>query len=500
MTVFLIISSITILLLSYYLLQGLVCKLRNIPPSPFAFPIIGHLHHLKDPLHQTLYKITNKVGPVSFLHFGQRRILHVTSPSAAEECLRENDIVFANRPRLLTGAIFGYNWKTLIWAPYGNLWRNLRRISTIHIFSLHSLQLSSGIRSEEVMSLIHRISRELERENRTVHIGEALFEMSQKVMMRVLAEEGLKGEEAKRFRNVIEEIMRVEGSSTIVDVFPWLRYLGVKQRLWRRFRGLAEEKEKILDDLLEKNKCQGISSNRLQKAFIQVLLSLQKSEPEFYTDEMIKGLFQVLLLAGTDTSAGTIEWALSLLLNNPMVLKKAQYEIASQIGHDQLIEESDLSHLPYLRSIIYETLRLYPAAPLLIPHESSEKCVIAGYNIPRGTMLLVNVWAIHNNPNYWAEPEKFRPERFQGMEKDEEQMKYKFMPFGSGRRACPGEGMAMRMVGLTLGLLLQYFKWERPGPELVDMGVKNGLSMPKAQPLRARCQPNKSMAHLISQA
>lgn len=204
-------------------------------------------------------------------------------------------------------------------------------------------------------------------------------------------------------------------------------------------------------------------------------------------------------MAGTDTSAGTIEWALSLMLNNPLILKKAQHEIASQVGYDRLIEESDLSYLPYLRCIVYETLRLYPAAPLLVPHESSKMCVVGGYTIPRGTMLLVNVWAIHNSPDYWAEPEEFRPERFEGVEKDDEQIKYKFMPFGLGRRACPGEGMAMRMVGLTLGSLLQCFEWKRPGHELVDMNVKNGLSMPKAKPLRANCLPNKTMVHLITQ-
>ncbi|XP_021735038.1 isoflavone 3'-hydroxylase-like [Chenopodium quinoa] len=507
MSIFFVISSVTILLASWLFIGCMVSKFRNLPPSPFSFPILGHLHHLKDPLHLTLSKISHKVGPITLLHFGQRRVLLVSSPSGAEECLRQNDVIFANRPRLLTGDIFGYNCKTLIWAPYGNLWRNLRRISSVQIFSLHSMQLSSGIRSEEVKSLMRRISTESERDNQVVDIGEALFEMTQKMMMRILAKEGYRGE-GKRFREVVEEIMRIEGRLTVVDMFPFLRLFGMKRRYQEKFRGLAEEKENFLNDLMKKNKLSVISSsyagldfssNRLKKTLIQVLLLLQKTEPELYTDEMIKGLFQVLLLAGTDTSAGTIEWALSLMLNNPLTLKKAQHEIATQIGYDRLIEESDLTHLPYLRCIIYETLRLYPAAPLLVPHESSEKCVVGGYTIPHGTMLLLNVWAIHNNPKYWSQPEEFRPERFEGVEKDEEKMKYKFMPFGLGRRACPGEGMAMRMVGLTLGLVLQCFEWERPGPELVDMNVKNGLSMPKAKPLQAKCQPNKTMAQLIAQ-
>uniref|UniRef100_A0A803KY14 Cytochrome P450 n=1 Tax=Chenopodium quinoa TaxID=63459 RepID=A0A803KY14_CHEQI len=262
------------------------------------------------------------------------------------------------------------------------------------------MQLSSGIRSEEVKSLMRRISTESERDNQVVDIGEALFEMTQKMMMRILAKEGYRGE-GKRFREVVEEIMRIEGSLTVVDMFPFLKLFGMKRRYQEKFRGLAEAKEKFLNDLMKKNKQSVLSSSS--------------------------------------------------------------------------------------------------AAPLLVPHESSEKCVVGGYTIPHGTMLLLNIWAIHNNPKYWSQPEEFRPERFEGVEKDEEKMKYKFMPFGLGRRACPGEGMAMRMVGLTLGLLLQCFEWERPSPELVDMNVKNGLSMPKAKPLQAKCQPNKTMAQLIAQ-
>ncbi|XP_074308788.1 cytochrome P450 81Q32-like [Silene latifolia] len=501
MSIFLIVVSATIVYILYHqFIQHYTYKHRNRPPSPFALPILGHLHLLKDPLHETLSKLCSH--PITLLHFGTKRVLHVTSPAAAEDCLRQNDVVFANRPRLLTGDIFGYGCTTLIWAPHGNLWRNLRRISAVQILGLHPIQSSSEIRSEEARSLARRVILESGRE---AGIGVALFDMTQSVMMRVLVKEGYYGEESKRFREVMEDVMRVEGTSTIVDVLPWLRFLGVKGRLKDKFRVLAETKERFLNDLLEKNKGgmqdigSGNSSNRWSATLVEALLSLQKSEPEVYTDDMIKGLIQVLLLAGTDTSAGTIEWALSLMLNNPATLKKAQDEIDQQVGHDRLVEESDLTHLPYLRCIIYETLRLYPAAPLLIPHESSESCTVAGYTIPPGTMLLINVWAIQNDPKLWTEPKEFIPERFEGVDKEDEQMKYKFMPFGCGRRSCPGEGLAMRIVGLTLGLLLQCFDWERPGPELIDLGVKTGLSMPKAEPLRAMCQPRKSMAHLLSQ-
>ena len=151
-----------------------------------------------------------------------------------------------------------------------------------------------------------------------------------------------------------------------------------------------------------------------------------------------------------------MEWAMSLLLNHPQVIKKAQNEIDTVIGTDRLIDESDVINLPYLRCIINETQRLYPVGPLLVPHESSEDCIVSGYKIPSGTMLLVNQWAIHHDPNIWVDPERFDPERFEGLEGTKDG--FKFMPFGSGRRSCHGEGLTMRVIRLTLRLLLQCFE------------------------------------------
>lgn len=212
---------------------------------------------------------------------------------------------------------------------------------------------------------------------------------------------------------------------------------------------------------------------------------------------VLKKIVQVLLSAGTDTSAGTMEWAMSLLLNNPRVLKKAQTEIDKCVGYDRLIDESDLAKLPYLRCIINETLRMYPAGPLLVPHESSEDCLVGGFKVPRGTTLLVNLWAIQRDPKIWEDPNTFKPERFEGIEGVRDG--FRFMPFGSGRRGCPGEGLAMRVVGLALGSLIQCFEWERIGEEMVDMSEEAGLTLTKARPLQANCRPRPTMVNLLSQ-
>ena len=191
----------------------------------------------------------------------------------------------------------------------------------------------------------------------------------------------------------------------------------------------------------------------------------------------------------------TLEWAMSNLLNHPNVLKKAKAELDSQIGKENLLDEPDVSKLPYLQSIISETLRLYPAVPLLVPHMSSNDCTVGGYNVPRNTMLLVNAWAIHRDPKVWDDATSFKPERFECGDAD----LHKLMPFGLGRRACPGAGLAQRTMGLALGSLIQCFEWKRVGEEEVDMTEGNGITMPKAVALEAMCKARPIMNSLISE-
>lgn len=352
----------------------------------------------------------------------------------------------------------------------------------------------STIRANEVQSLISRVCRLATEKNGNgvVEMKSLLFELTLNVIMRIIAGKRYydedEVEEALKFREIVSETFATVGLTNMVDFFPFLRWVGFRG-VEKRMMALQVKRDGFMQNLIEENR-NSFCNGETKKTIIQVLLELQKTEPEYYTDEIIKGTSLVLLSAGTDTSAGTMEWALSLLLNNPEVLNKAQIEIDHHIGHERLIDESDLPKLSYLHSIIVETLRMYPAGPLL-PHESSEECTIGGYRVPRGTMLLVNLWAIQNDPKIWVDPRKFQPERFCGF--GEVRDGFKLLPFGSGRRGCPGEGMAMRTIGLVLGSLLQCFEWERIGEEMVDMAEGVGLSMPKAQPLQAKCRDRKSV-------
>ncbi|PON49936.1 Cytochrome P450, E-class, group I [Parasponia andersonii] len=248
--------------------------------------------------------------------------------------------------------------------------------------------------------------------------------------------------------------------------------------------------------LVEEHRSTTKKDDQSRNTMIDHLLSLQESQPQYYTDQIIKGHILILLLAGTDTTAVTVEWAMSSLLNHPYILKKARFELDSQVGQQKLVDESDLSKLSYLQSIISETLRLCPPAPRLVPHYSSHDCTISGYHTPRDTNLLVNAWAIHRDPKLWEDAESFKLERF---ENNGESEAYKLMPFGLGRRACPGVTLAQRVVGLTLGSLIQCFEWERVSKAKIDMTECKVLTMLNAVPLEAVCKARPIMNVVLSE-
>ncbi|KAK9049535.1 hypothetical protein SSX86_031497 [Deinandra increscens subsp. villosa] len=493
--------SLLLLLASYLFISQIRRKSSNLPPTVFpSIPLIGHLHLLKPPLYRTLAKISATHGPVVQLHLGSRRVVLVSSPSAAEECFtKKNDVVFANRPKLLFGKIIGANYTSLVWSSYGDNLRNLRRIASMEIFSAHRLNEFHDVRVEEIRLLIRSLRPGV------VNVKVMLYELTLNVMMRMISGKRYFGggemeEEGKRFREMLDEAFLLAGASNVGDYLPVLSWLGNKG-LEKRLITLQERMDVFFQGLIEQlRKSKGaemVDGKKKKKTMIDLLLSLQESEPRYYTDAMIQSFVLDLLAGGSETSAGTMEWAMSLLLNHPLVLKKAQDEINRVIGNKRLVDEPDIVKLPYLRCIINETLRLYPPGPLLVPHESSEDCVVGGYKILRETILLVNQWAIHHDPKVWEDPERFNPERFDGLEGNRDG--FKLMPFGSGRRSCPGEGLAVRMLGMTLGSIIQCFDWERVCNDMVDMTEGPGLSMPKAAPLVAKCKPRLEMMNLLSE-
>ncbi|CAN1776221.1 Cytochrome P450 81Q32 [Linum perenne] len=488
----------------FFQFQSINRKLR-LPPSPAVpLPIIGHLHLLKKPLHRTLADLSANYGPVLFLRFGSRRVLHVSSPSMAEECFTTNDVVFANRPKLLAAKHLGYTYTTLVWSPYGQHWRNLRRVATIEMLSSTRIHMLQRIRVEEVRSLLQKLFNSGGELGAAVDMKSMFFDLTLNVLMRMITGKRYCGgsedelEEAERFKEIVRETFELSGATNIGDFVPMMSWLGLNKTMVKKLDVLQLKRDQFMQMLIEERRStygekeeEGVDDER--KCLIQVLLSLQHKEPEYCTDDIIKGMIMVLLSAGTETSSNTVEWALSLLLKHPHTLKAAQLEIDTLVGTERLVEETDLGKLHYLQGIINETMRKYPALPLLVPHESSEECVVGGYKVPSGTILLVNSWAIHNDAKIWDDPDEFKPERFE----EGGGRGLKFMAFGYGRRSCPGEGLGMRMVSLTLAALIQCFEWEIDHE--VDMSEETGFTMAKALPLKVKSRPRYAMLKLLSQ-
>ncbi|CAN0917997.1 Cytochrome P450 81E8 [Linum grandiflorum] len=290
---------------------------RKLPPTPpFAIPFLGHISLLKPPLHRTFHALAQQYGPIISLRLGTRLTVLVSSASLAEECFTKNDIVFANRPQLMMGKHMGYNYTTMTQAPYGDHWRNLRRIGSLEIFSAHRLNFFLSIRRDEVKRLVVKLSS-----SRRHELKSMFHELTFNTMMRMVAGkryygDGLEGEaeEARRFREIMKEVLSLGGTSNPGDFVPLLRWIE-GGKFDKRVRWLADRTDGFLQGLIEehRSKKQDLES---MNTMIDHLLTLQESQPHYYTDHIIKGLVLVMLLAGTDTSAVTLEWAMSNLLNN----------------------------------------------------------------------------------------------------------------------------------------------------------------------------------------
>ncbi|KAH9755673.1 cytochrome P450 family 81 subfamily K polypeptide 1 [Citrus sinensis] len=506
-------------LIAFLLSIVLIIKLgftrqQNLPPSPFALPIIGHLYLIKKPgpFYQALGSLSSKYGPIMYLRLGARPVLVVSSASAVEDCFTKNDIIFANRPKSMAGDHFTYNYTSYAWADYGHIWRTLRRFTVIEIFSSNNLKKSFPILQDEVHCLLHQLFTHSASGNQKVELKPLFSILSTNFMMRIVA--GKRGTEevagaanmeiAKKFLLEFKEIFFPSMITNICDLFPILRLIGYSKGIEKSYVRLQKMRDEymqnLIDDIrirLKKTSSSFETASMRNKSLIETLLSLQESEPEFYSDDVLKSIIVIMFIAGVETTAVALEWAMSLLLNNPDVLQKVRAEIDCNVANGRMLNDVDLVNLPYLCCVIKETLRLYPPAPLLLPHFSSENCIVGGYHIPRGTTIMVNAWAMHRDSKVWEEPNKFKPERFEGIHSEREGFKH--IPFGMGRRACPGAAMAIRTISFALGSLIQCFEWEKIGAE-VDMTASYGLSLSKTVPLVAMCSPRQNMIGMLNRS
>ncbi|RWW16995.1 hypothetical protein BHE74_00041001 [Ensete ventricosum] len=279
---------------------------RKLPPSPPSLPIIGHLYMFKKPLHRALARVTERYGPVLLLRFGSRPVLVVSSASAAEECFTTNDIAFANRPRLPSTRYISYNYTTPGTAPYGAYWRNLRRIATGEVLGVRLLQSSSDVRATEVRAMASHLFQYAKAGFAKVELKSRLFALVINVFMVIIAgkryygEEGRISEESKKFMEVAEGTVALAGASNIRDFLPFLRWLDYGREVRKRLTKLERMREELMQGLIDEHRReseevkQGTGGEEEKKTTtIARLLSMQKDDPEHYSDHIVKSLITV---------------------------------------------------------------------------------------------------------------------------------------------------------------------------------------------------------------
>ncbi|KAL5777669.1 hypothetical protein ACOSP7_010595 [Xanthoceras sorbifolium] len=460
---------VSILIIVYQFTPNRRVQHKDLPPSPPSLPIIGHFHLLKRPVHQALSNLSNKYGPIFLLRLGSLSTLVLSSRSAIEECFPKNDIIFSNRPLLPSQKILQDNYTT-IGAPFGNHWRNLRRFTALEIFSAKSLQMSSDIRTEEIRFMIkHLCKRSFEGVVlRKVDVKSLFYLLDFNIMLKMVAgkrcfeEEDLDLDETTKGKlDDLKETFGLFLYMALGDYFPylrWLTYYGVEKQQMN----IHKKRDAFIQALLDAHQNNNnplmtstVPGGEISRPIIDVLLKLHESEPEFYTNDVIKGIIQVIKAHNNASSRDTVvtlDSVVSQLMAHPEAFKKARDEIDNHVGdYSRLLNDADLAKLPYLHSIISETLRVGPVT-VLPARESSKDCTVGGYHIPRGSQLWVNAWAVHRDPALSVSTKR----RFV----EEKQGGCKFLSFGLGRRVCPGEGLGMRVMALSLGTLIQCFEWE----------------------------------------
>ncbi|KAL7098373.1 hypothetical protein ACP275_09G013500 [Erythranthe tilingii] len=470
----------------------LIKKKTNLPPGPKKLPIIGNLHQLGKLPHRTLRNLSEKYGNLMFLQLGFVPTIVISSANVAREIFKSHDLVFSGRPSLYGAKKISYDFRSISFAPYGEYWREIRKLVVLELMTAKRVQSFGNIRVDEVAQMMDRIISSRKNKN-LVDLSSLAFLLSNNVVCRVaLGTTGSVDENGNGsvFQDVLGETQHLVGEFNVADYFPGLawvnRFNGVDKRLEKNFQALDRFLDRVIQEHLDPVRIKPDVED-----IIDVLLGIQKDPRHTWmalNHEHIKGVLLVdIFSAGTDTSATAIEWTMTELVRNPIVKQKVQQEVRQVAKGKTKVEETDLPKLAYLKLVIKESLRLHPPAPLMVPRETTEKCTIDNkYEIPAKTRVLFNASAIGMDPDYWENPERFWPDRFLNRQVDFRGQHFELLPFGAGRRGCPGINFSMPLVELALANLLFCFDWKLPegmSADDVDMEEAVGITMHKKIPL-----------------
>ncbi|KZV26191.1 hypothetical protein F511_28537 [Dorcoceras hygrometricum] len=453
---------------------------------------------MKSLTHRRLAELADVYGGLFHLKMGQLHMVAVSTPEMARQVLQTQDNLFSNRPATVAISYLTYDRADMAFAHYGPFWRHMRKICVTKVFSRKRAESWASVR-EEIDSFMKNVDARI---GSSINIGEMVLGLTRDITYRAafgsISEEG-----REEFLKIMQEFSKLFGEFNVVDFMPWLGWISYQggnlhKRLDRARGSLDVFIDKIIDDHLEKkrNKKNNEGFDGLEEDMVDELM-------EFYdenggtsnlgsavgiTRDNIKALIMDVMFGGTETVASAIEWAMAELMKSWDDLNKLQQELADVVGLDRKVHESDLDKLTYLKCVVKETLRLHPPIPLLL-HEAATDTVVDGFKIPKRARVMINSWAIGRDKNAWDEPNVFKPSRFlEGGAPDFKGSNFEFIPFGSGRRSCPGMQLGLYALELTVANLCHCFNWTLPDgmkPYELDMNDVFGLTAPRAVPLVA---------------
>ncbi|CAN6299005.1 unnamed protein product [Urochloa humidicola] len=468
-----------------------------LPPGPWELPVIGSMHHLVNVLpHRALRDLAAAHGPLMMLRLGQTPLVVASSKEMARAVFKTHDTNFATRPKLLAGEIVGYEWADILFSPSGDYWRKLRQLCATEILSPKRVLSFRHIMEDEVALRVEEIRAA--GPCTPVNLSVMFHNLTNSIVSR--AAFGKKRENAPEFLAATKAVVGLSSGFNIPDLFPaWTTVLAKVTGLTRSLRRIHNTVDTILEEIIQERRA--IRDDKIRSGaedvdanLVDVLIGLQeKGGFGFHlTNTVIKAIILDMFAGGTGTSASAMEWGMSELMRNPAVMKKLQGQIRKAFQGKAAVTEADLqaSDLRYLKLVIKEALRLHPPAPLLVPRESIDACEVDGYTVPARARVVINAWAIGRDPRYWHDAEAFQPERFEDGAVDFTGGSYEFVPFGSGRRMCPGFNYGLASMELALAGLLYHFDWSLPeGVEEVDMEEAPGLGVRRRSPLMLCATP-----------
>ncbi|KAI3813590.1 hypothetical protein L1987_18317 [Smallanthus sonchifolius] len=474
-------------LLTFFLLSQF--RRKPLPPGPRGWPIIGNMLMMDQLTHRGLANLAEKYGGLLHLKMGFSHTVAVSSPEVARQVLQVQDNIFSNRPATIAISYLTYDCQDMAFANYGPFWRQMRKLCVMKLFSRKRAESWDSVR-DEVDSMIKITATS---SGSPVNLGELVFGLTHDIIYRA-AFGSISREGKEEFIRILQEYTKLFGAFNLADFVPWLGFIdpaGLNTRLPKARASLDRFIDKIIDEHLKKEKKAGDDADN---NMVDEMLAFYSEEGGInegedlqnmirLTRNNIKAIIMDVMFGGTETVASAIEWALAELMHTPESLKRVQQELADVVGLNRRVEESDFEKLTYFKCVIKETLRMHPPIPLLL-HQSSEATEVTGYHIPKGTRVMVNAYAINRDKNAWKDPHTFNPSRFlQSGAPDFKGSNYEFIPFGSGRRSCPGMQLGLYALEMAVAHLLHSFTWELPDgmkPNEIDMTDVFGLTAPKA--------------------